>query len=390
MSKKKPPKLSLSAAAPPHQDMESPDGGGGFGIDDTIKEIGKLATELTPEQKENMIAFVEEKRKILEHGEMKEQHFVRQTELGFGNGGVVWKVQHKPTGIIMARKMIMLDIKPAVRNQIMRELKVLHECNSPYIVGFYGNFCLSNDISICMEHMDGGSLDLIMKAGRIPVRMIAKITLYVLNGLKYLREKHKIIHRDVKPSNILVNTRGEIKLCDFGVSGQLINSMANSFVGTRSYMAPERLQGSEYTILSDIWSLGVSLIEMALGRYPIPQPPLEETVAELKEPAAGELPPRPGGNPHASHLNAIRMPIFELLQIIFSSDPPTLPEDYFSEDFRLFVELCLHKEQKDRGSLDVLVSHAYVKNDSLSTSEFAQWVKNSVEANSILEKQEAQ
>ena len=47
----------------------------------------------------------------------------------------------------------MLDIKPAIRNQIMRELKVLHECNSPYIVGFYGNFCLNNEISICMEHM---------------------------------------------------------------------------------------------------------------------------------------------------------------------------------------------------------------------------------------------
>lgn len=106
----------------------------------------------------------------------------------------------------MSFQMIMLDIKPAVRNQIMRELKVLHECNSPYIVGFYGNFCLNNEISICMQHMvsklsshlvsfeqsvlffcwcnyswvvflqDGGSLDLIMKAGRIPVPVIAKIT----------------------------------------------------------------------------------------------------------------------------------------------------------------------------------------------------------------------
>ena len=57
-----------------------------------------------------------------------------------------------------------------------------------------------------------------------------------------MREKHQIIHRDVKPSNILVNSQGEIKICDFGVSGQLIDSMANSFVGTRSYMSPERLQ----------------------------------------------------------------------------------------------------------------------------------------------------
>ena len=90
-------------------------------------------------------------------------------------------------------QMIMLDIKPAVRNQIMRELKVLHECNSPYIVGFYGSFCANNEISICMQHMvgdlltspsphqwlplqDGGSLDLILGAGRIPVEIIACIT----------------------------------------------------------------------------------------------------------------------------------------------------------------------------------------------------------------------
>jgi serine/threonine protein kinase len=93
-----------------------------------------------------------------------------------------------------------------------------------------------------------------------------------LKGLRYLREKHQIIHRDVKPSNILVNSSGDIKICDFGVSGQLIDSMANSFVGTRSYMSPERLQGTNYSVQSDIWSLGLSLVEMALGMYPIPPP----------------------------------------------------------------------------------------------------------------------
>lgn len=69
----------------------------------------------------------------------------------------------------------------------------------------------------------------------------------VLKGLAYLREKHQIIHRDVKPSNILVNSRGEIKICDFGVSGQLIDSMANTFVGTRSYMSVSEARFSMYS-----------------------------------------------------------------------------------------------------------------------------------------------
>ena len=79
----------------------------------------------------------------------------------------------------------------------MRELKVLHECNSPYIVGFFGSF-LSNstEINICMEFMDLGSLDLIVKkAGKFPEHVLGKITFSVLKGLNYLREKHEIIHR---------------------------------------------------------------------------------------------------------------------------------------------------------------------------------------------------
>uniref|UniRef100_A0A7N4NLD0 Dual specificity mitogen-activated protein kinase kinase 2 n=1 Tax=Sarcophilus harrisii TaxID=9305 RepID=A0A7N4NLD0_SARHA len=290
---------------------------------DLQKKLEEL--ELDEQQKKRLEAFLTQKAKV---GELKDDDFERISELGAGNGGVVTKVQHRPSGLIMARKLIHLEIKPAIRNQIIRELQVLHECNSPYIVGFYGAFYSDGEISICMEHMDGGSLDQVLKeAKRIPEEILGKVSIAVLRGLAYLREKHQIMHRDVKPSNILVNTRGEIKLCDFGVSGQLIDSMANSFVGTRSYMSPERLQGTHYSVQSDIWSMGLSLVELSIGRYPIPPPDSKELEAIFGRPmvdgAEGEPHsisprPKPPGRPISGHGMDSRpaMAIFELLDYI--------------------------------------------------------------------------
>lgn len=262
-------------------------------------------------QRKRLDDFIKQKQKVGLMDNAQKGDFMKTAELGAGNGGVVQLVRHKASGFEMALKLIHLEVKPAIQKQIMRELKVLHDCSSPYIVGFYGAFSSDGEISICMENMDAGSLDLVMKkAIRIPERILGKVSKAVVLGLQYLRKTHKIIHRDVKPSNILVNSRGEIKLCDFGVSGQLIDSMANSFVGTRSYMAPERLQGSKYTVLSDIWSLGLSLIEMAIGRYPIP-PPSSKQLSAVFESSAGS------GKPSTVHLDGPRpMAIFELLDYI--------------------------------------------------------------------------
>lgn len=89
-----------------------------------------------------------------------------------------------------------------------------------------------------MEFMDKSSLDTIWKRwGPIPADICGQVAVTVVRGLTYLYDVHRIIHRDVKPSNILVNSRGEIKICDFGVSGELINSIADTFVGTSTYMS---------------------------------------------------------------------------------------------------------------------------------------------------------
>jgi mitogen-activated protein kinase kinase len=241
-------------------------------------------------------------------------------ELGKGNYGTVYKVRHsrprmrKPgqglagnkaapgspsrknegdessptasktsagTGIVMAMKEMRLELDDAKFATIIMELDVLHRCVSPYIIDFYGAFFQEGAVYICMEFMDGGSIDKLYHEG-IPENVLRKITLATTMGLKSLKDEHNIIHRDVKPTNILINTRGQIKICDFGVSGNLVASIAKTNIGCQSYMAPERISsggiaqaganpgGGTYSVQSDIWSLGLTIIECALGRYPYP------------------------------------------------------------------------------------------------------------------------
>jgi len=314
------------------------------------------------EQRQRLDCFIKQKQKINLMENAQKTDFIKEGELGAGNFGVVHLVRHKPSNTIMAQKLIHIEVKPAIFNQIKRELEVLHDCSSPYIVGYYGTYFSDGDISICMEHMDAGSLDLVLKkAHRIPENILSTVSKAVLLGLQYLREKHQIIHRDVKPSNILVNSSGEIKLCDFGVSGQLIDSQANSFVGTRSYMAPERLEGNNYSVLSDLWSLGLSLVEMAIGRYPIPL--TSQQIVSLME-----------NDDSASNLQIKSLAIFELLEHIVREESPKLPEKYFSKEFCYFVERCLEKKTKDRATLGELIKMDFVKNVSMSQYEFAKWI----------------
>ncbi|XP_011380228.1 dual specificity mitogen-activated protein kinase kinase 2 [Pteropus vampyrus] len=374
---------------------------------DLQKKLEEL--ELDEQQKKRLEAFLTQKAKV---GELKDDDFERISELGAGNGGVVTKVQHRPSGLIMARKLIHLEIKPAIRNQIIRELQVLHECNSPYIVGFYGAFYSDGEISICMEHMVSetgpGSRPASPELARLrpgrrdrtegsrrPRGGLAKRRFSCLwpsvpsseaPAPRGSSRKYPLaLPPDVKPSNILVNSRGEIKLCDFGVSGQLIDSMANSFVGTRSYMSPERLQGTHYSVQSDIWSMGLSLVELSIGRYPIPPPDAKELEAIFGRPmvdgAEGEPHsisprPRPPGRPISGHGMDSRpaMAIFELLDYIVNEPPPKLPSGVFTQDFQEFVNKCLVKNPAERADLKMLMNHTFIKRSEVEEVDFAGWL----------------
>jgi mitogen-activated protein kinase kinase len=237
-------------------------------------------------------------------------------DLGKGNYGTVKRVIHRPTKVPMAMKEIRLELDNSKLNGIIMELDILHRAVAPEIVEFYGAFFVESCVYYCMEYMDAGSLDKLQLAG-VPEPVLGRILQAMVRGLKFLKDELQIMHRDVKPTNVLVNRAGAVKLCDFGVSGQLEKSLAKTNIGCQSYMAPERIQGESvgslgaYTVSSDVWSLGLSAIEMAIGHYPFPP----ETYAN----------------------------VFAQLQAIVHGDPPELPEDGYSDQARDFVARCLHK-----------------------------------------------
>jgi mitogen-activated protein kinase kinase len=167
------------------------------------------------------------------------------------------------------------------------------------------------------------SLDAISKNhGPVRVDVLGKIAEAVLGGLTYLWKSHRIMHRDIKPSNILVNSKGQIKLCDFGVSGELEGSVANTFVGTGTYMAPERIQGAPYTVKSDVWSVGLTLHELAIGKFPFH--------SDADEPGGPQV-------------------ILDLLQQIVHEPAPQLPEsDAFPPILHDIIAQCLLKDPAQR------------------------------------------
>jgi len=285
-------------------------------------------------------------------------------ELGRGSGGSVARAVHGPSGVVVAvKRMAIAD--ESKRHQMLDEVRALHglkkgsqmaarihhgivateeegddvkkffprsegdDVNPPsHVVDFLDAFVdpTTHELHLVLEFMNLGPLKKTADEG-----LLSRVAYCVLSALRDIHGRREL-HRDVKPSNILLNSAGDVKVSDYGcyrAFDEKDASLATTFTGTVAFMSPERIKGDEYSYAADVWSLGISLVATATG-----------------------------ANPYAE----VSKVYWDVADAIQKNPAPSLPAATFSSDFRHFVDLCLEKDPAKRPSAaSLLATHPFVR-----------------------------
>ncbi|KAM3262988.1 hypothetical protein ACQJBY_053249 [Aegilops geniculata] len=259
-------------------------------------------------------------------------------EVGFGANAVVYRAIFLPANRTIAVKCLDLDRLNSNLDDVRKEAQIMKLIDHPNVIKAYCSFVVDHNLWVIMPFMAEGSCLHLMKVAHpdgLEEPVICSILKETLKALAYLHGQGHI-HRDVKAGNILVDSPGVVKLGDFGVSACLFDRgdrqrSRNTFVGTPCWMAPEVLQpGTGYNFKADIWSFGITALELAHGHAPFS-----------------------------------KYPPMKVLLMTLQNAPPGLDYDRdrkFSKSFKEMVAMCLVKDQTKRPTAEKLLKHSFFKN----------------------------
>lgn len=269
-------------------------------------------------------------------------------------------------------------------DDVLIEISMLHQMRSPFITRCFASFMQGTDMWIVMELCSGGSCaELVKFLGPLREDLVAYILRGTLLGLDYLHADRKI-HRDIKAANLLLTGKGEVKLSDFGVSGQLTHSLTRrrTFVGTPFWMAPEMIRRKDgYNTKADVWSLGITAYELAEAEPPYADMHPAKAIMHIVRASPAKLPKyqkrrraflgQLAAAADEKHRQSSRYSIFgsgehhrnnssgDKSEEV-ESNPITTHE--YSDEFRVFVDACLIKEASLRPSVRELLGLKFIKN----------------------------
>ncbi|KAG1238037.1 hypothetical protein G6F35_000519 [Rhizopus arrhizus] len=265
-----------------------------------------------------------------------------------GESGPMFVAKHVATDRTVAIKKISKSASLKL-SKIRNELITMKMSRHPNVVEFITSYVTKDEIWVVMEYMDVALSDILSieidcdgNQIRLEECVIARITRDILRALTRIHKLNRI-HRDIRSDNILLNSRGEVKLTDFGQCAQLtkLQPKRNSIVGTPYWMAPELIKGQYYDDKVDIWSLGILLVEMAQNNPPY-----------------------------------VELPPLKALYLIASNGIPPLQEpERWSDEFKDFLQLCITLDPAQRPDANTLLRHPFILSFAGTTEDMVQLIE---------------